>query len=269
MSKLIAMSYSELYKEAKGLGVDALAEDLRTAPWPVVDKPAMATGEFQVNCGKLRVMDASYPLDSQLNGQGAHLLTDVKNGKWLASALTMHDASDVKRHQYWHNQRIDHMVTSHKERERDDDDVYYLMGNLSQAVQYYKQAASHGGVVHFLHIQHEDHNDPVHERLDGLELVTGEIEIERGIAGFFDLDWITGQHPTGEKDDERFEHEGWKAYYRRMCDLTPESTLFGTAEHAAVAYGRNGGPSCYIKRDAAGQIVAARLVLVQPEYLRV
>lgn len=269
MSKLIAMSHNDLFKAAKSLDVDALAEDLRTAPWPVVDKPAMAAGEFQINCGKLRVMDASYPLDPELDGQGAHTLTNVKNGNWLACALTTHDASDVKRFQYWHNQRIDRMVSNHKERERDDDDAYCLMSDLSQAVSDYKRAVSIGGVVHFLHIQHEDHNDPVHERLDGLELVPGEIEIERGIAGFFDLDWITTQHPPSEKDDERFEHEGWKAYYQRMCDLTPEATLFGTTEHAAVAYGRNGGPSCYVKRDAAGQIVAARLVFIQPEYLRV
>jgi hypothetical protein len=268
MSKLIEMSYSDLFKVAKSLDVDAMAEDLLTAPWPAVDVPAMAAGEFQVNCGKLRVMDASYPLDPELDGQGTHTLTNVKNGKWLAGAMTTHDASDMKRSQYWHHQRIDHLVTSHKERERDDDDAYYVMGNLSQVVTSYKQAASCAGVVHFLHIMHEDHNEPVHERLDGFELIPGYIEIERGIAGFFDLDWITSQHPLGRKEEDLFEHEGWKAYYRRMCDLTPETTLFGTAEHAAVAYGGNGGPYCYVKRDAAGQIVAARLVFVVPEYLR-
>jgi hypothetical protein len=262
VSKLIGMSHKDLFNAAKGLDVEALAEDLRSAPWPEVGKPSMGAGEFQVNCGKLLVMDASYPLDQQLNGQGAHTLTSVKNGKWLAGALTTHDASDLKRFQYWHHQRIDAMVTSHKERERDNDDVYSLMSDLSQAVQSYKQAASCGGVVHFLHIQHEDHNHPVHERLDGLELVPGGIEIERGIAGFFDFNWITAQHPACEKNDERFNHEGWKSYYRRMCDLTPQATLFGTAEHAAVAYGRNGSPQCYVKRDSAGLVVAARLTFI-------
>lgn len=269
MSKLIAMSHSDLFKAARGLDVDALAEDLRTAPWPEVDKPVVPSGEFQINCGKLRVMDASYPLDPELDGQGAHNLTNVKSGKWLAGAFTAHDGSDIKRFQYWHNQRIDRLVSNHKERERDDDDVYYVMNDLSEVVTSYKRATSLGGVVHFLHIQHEDLNDPLSECLDGLELVPGQIEIECGIAGFFDLDWITSQHPADDKNDERFVHEGWKAYYQRMCDLTPEATLFGTAEHAAVAYGRNGGPLCYTKRDAAGQLIAARLVFIQPEYLRV
>lgn len=268
MSKLVAMSHKELFEAAKGLDVLALAEDLRTAPWPEVDKPVMAAGFLQVNCGKLRVMDASNSIDPELDGHGTQTLVNVKNGQWLAGALSTHDKSDVKRFRYWHEQRIDRMVSNHQERERDDDDAYYLMSDLSQAVEDYRRAVKNGGVVHFLHIQHADLSDLVNERLDGFELVPGQIDIERGIAGFFDLDWITTQHPPGSKIDELSDCQTWKAYYQRMCELTPEDTLFGTEEHAVVAYGRNGAPSCYVKRNAAGQIVAARLVFILPEYLR-
>lgn len=270
MSDLILMEPRQLGKACIERPLEALIQELRELPWPEPEKPVNGLASaFQVASGALRVTDPARPHDYESAGT----ITGVKNGKWYACVQSEHYGPDIVADRMWHGQRIDQVLTTHEENKDYAMVRHLLVSGLCETVRMYKASALSCGPLNFLHIQHVSFKQPLSDSLDGYEQLPFTIDVENGLAGFFDLNWFLGKHPTPapgpfslawfenvSAEDAYSVETVWKEFYDLMCKITPESTRFGTCEQAAVAYGTNGGYSCYIKRDEAGEVICARIV---------
>ena len=270
MNYLPQLQPGELGKACIDRPLNELIQELRNLPWPEAGNPVTGPASaFQVLSGALRVTDPAKPHDYESAGT----ITAVKNGKWYACVQSEHYGPDIEAGKMWHGQRIDQVLKTHEENKDYPMVRHLLVSELCEAVRMYKAGALSCGPLNFLHIQHVAFKQPLSSSLDGFEELPFTIDVENGLAGFFDLDWFLSKHPTPapgpfslawfenvEPEDAYSVETVWKEFYDHMCAITPESTRFGTCEQAAVAYGTNGGYSCFIKRDDAGEVVCARIV---------
>lgn len=270
MSDLLLLEPGELGKACIERPLDALIQELRDLPWPEPGKPVVGPASaFQVASGSLRVTDPAKRHDEECAGT----ITGVKNGKWYACVQSEHYGPDIEAGRMWHGKRIDEILQTQEENKDYAMVRHLLVTYLCDAIRTYKARALSCGPLNFLHIQHVSYKQALSDSLDGFEQLPFTIDVENGMAGFFDLDWFLSKHPTPapgpfslawfenvDPEDAYSVETVWKEFYDMVCELTPDSTRFGTCEQAAVAYGTNGGYTCYIKRDEAGEVICARIV---------
>lgn len=270
MEDLLSLEPVDLGRALAKRPLDELLKALRELPWPeagkTVNGPASA---FQVNCGSLRATDPSKAHDEESAGT----LSGVKNGKWYACVQSEHYAPYVEASKKWHAERLDQVVRTLDENKDYDMARYLVVSDLSEAVRMYKSSALSCGPLNFLHIQHVSYKQPISDSLDGFEELDFTVDVESGLAGFFDLDWFLSKHPAPapgpfslawfedvEQEDAYSVEPVWQKFYDHICEITLESTRFGTCDEAAIAYATNGGYRCFAKRDEHGEIICARMM---------
>lgn len=236
-----------------------------------------AAHEFTVTSGALRVTDPCYDMDAWCAGT----LENVKNGVWLAEVGYHKDPFDAEL-------SAKRLACDRDELQRDMDRFAKLLAdegvpeaeiavNLPLAFERQKarleereaEMKNHPGRIAHIRICHAEH------ALDGLPtldlasyFVAGlHVGVDSGQAGFFDLARYAAQSATELKDARgRFDQQtAHGEFYRQVCALTCETKeSFGTLEWGAVSssgYG-DGGYLCHVRRDAAGEVIAAVIVFV-------
>jgi hypothetical protein len=268
VSDLPKLEPYELGKACLERPLDELVKELQELPWPEPGKPVVSPAStFSITSGAMRVTDPCMSLDCDLLGIGAGTVNGVKNGQWQAYVESEHRESDIKAGKHWHQKRIDMALKTMSENEGYPLVRHLMASDFCEAIRTYKQRTEVCGPLNYLHIQHSDYRGEEPFSLGNCELLSFRVASDSGLVGFFDLTWLESQHPV-ESDaplstDTLFghrNHPAWKAFYRKICDMTPETTLFGTCEDAVAAYGSNLTFRCYIKRDEAGEVVCARIV---------
>lgn len=260
MSDLLTLSNEDLGLAFVERPLDALIQELRDLPWPEAGVSVRHDVQsFKVSSGAFRITDPAYPMTCEERGQSAGTIEHVANGMWNACVQSKRYEADLRRSKHWHQKRIDRVLDT-AQKYAGDHVRYVLCMSLFDVVQKYKDAVTDCGNVLFLHVHHADYLEGLTDMLAGYERLAYRVDIEAGNAGFFDLDWITSKHPALGDETAYDKSATWLGFYRQMCSLTPSETLFGTCEHAAVAYGGNGGADCLVKRDSVGQVISARLV---------
>lgn len=270
MSDLLLMEPVALGRALIDRPFDALIQELRELPWPEAGKPVNGPASaFQVVSGALRVTDPSHSSTEERAGT----LNSVKNGKWYGCVQTEHYGPRLEARKVWHQQRIEQILKIKAENEGYEHQRILLASYLTEAVNMYKAVALESGPANFIHIQHVAHKQPLTDRLDGFIKEPFDVDVVCGMAGFFDLDWFMSKHPTPEPGPfslawfegvdagQAYKVEPvWIQFYEQISTMVPDDTLFGTCEHAAAAYGTNGGFACYTQRDDSGELIAARII---------
>lgn len=272
MSDLLTMEPRDLGRASIERPLEPLIQELRDLPWPEPSQPVKSPASpFTVSSGALRITDPSMP--STIVDGDACTLAGVKNGKWYACVQSEHYEPSLEASKMWHHKRIDRVLEVQASN-KDYAMLRCLMATyICEVVNSYKSALHASGHVRYLHIQHTSFKQPLLDSLESFEKLEFSGDIERGMAGFFDLNWFMSKHPTPAKgpfslawfenvsaEDAYSVETVWKEFYDQMCKLTPEQTKFGTCDHAAVAYAGNVGYQCYVIRDEAGEVVCARIV---------
>lgn len=270
MSDLLSLDPEALGRALIDRSFEPLIKELRTLPWPEAGKPVIGPASaFRVVSRALRVTDPSHSSTEERAGT----LVAVKNGKWYGCVQTEHYGPLLEARKGWHQQRIDQVLEIKAENEDYEHLRFLLVSRLTEVVRMYKSSALGSGPANYIHIQHVSHKQPLTDSLEGFAKEPFDVDVVCGMVGFFDLDWFMSKHPTpepgpfslawfeGVDSSQAYKVEPiWKEFYEQMSTMVPEDTLFGTCEHAATAYGTNGGFSCYTQRDEAGELVAARIV---------
>lgn len=209
------------------------------------------TKMFQVSSGSLQVTDPCYEVGTWCAGQ----IDRVKNGIWKASVSYSFEEEQFERLKGWLNEEIE---TNRKlferlgvEKGEELEKLLKLRVSRSQ-----KEIDEYIGRVSVLSIAHEDYEISFDKQEFFLSKI--DVGVDSGQAGFYDFEEFS--KIKSEKDSS-------ENFYRKVCNQTLGSTMFGTIEFGATSssgYG-DGGYSCYVKRDAEDFVVASMIVFISED----
>lgn len=220
--------------------------------------------QFTITSGAMRVTDPCYDVEVWCSGE----LNNVMNGTWIASVLHYKDPDDFYDPVGFVKNGLNQEIAQYEAMKKGDAAYdalvdQWIENRKERYAERIKIAESYPGRVSVLRVRHESTAEDIFDRADKFVKSDIDVGVDSGQAGFFDLKRY--EEYGGPLDDSDREE------YHAICKLTHDETVlghpgFGTNEWGAVSssgYG-DGGYSCHVLRDEAGQVIAAYILYIDP-----
>ncbi|TSP14056.1 DUF4241 domain-containing protein [Cupriavidus campinensis] len=220
--------------------------------------------EFQVASGVMRVTDPCYDMDTWCAGE-----IPAANGTWIGHVGYGTDPDDLKSALKWWDEHLKEETEFAKKLAEnvpaDKRDAYAKHMLDSHLLRRPKPSEESCRRVQYIHVVHQS----LATELDAPTVFTDyelvdklHVGVDSGQAGFFDR----GPYAEAVSDKDHRGREGarFEAFYDHICEQTLGPTQFaGNGYGVASSSGwGDGGYSCYVKKDAAGQAVAAFIAFI-------